>query len=75
MTPEQMKALQAIANAVTETVKAMGPLGAPAGPMYAAMMASGCSLDQFEQIMAALVRAGKLRKQGNLYFVAEGGRA
>jgi len=33
-------------------------------------MEHGCSLAQFEQIMTALVEAGRLYKRGNLYFAA-----
>ncbi len=81
MTPEQLHdlsriaALQQIAKAITDTVKEAGPLGAPGGTLYAALMTCGCSLHQFEQIMAGLVRAKQLRKDGDLYFVAKGGRA
>ena len=64
------KALLAICDAIIETVKDSGSLGAPAGPMYAALMAQGFSLEQYEAIMGALVKAGKLRKSGDLYFSA-----
>lgn len=65
----QMIAL--ICEAIIESVAVAGPLGAPAGTLYAALMAHGCTLDQFNSIMGALVRIGKLRQQGNLYFVAK----
>ncbi len=68
MTETQMTALKAVADAIVDAVKASGPAGAPAGPMYAYFMTAGWSLEQFEQIMAGLVRAGKLRKSGPLYF-------
>ena len=67
MTIEQVRALKAIADAIIETVRESGPLGAPSGVMYAALMAQGCSLDQYQQIMAGLVRAGKLRQSGHCY--------
>lgn len=60
--------LKAICDAIIESVKAGGPLGTPGGTLYAALMAQGCTLQQFEQIMAALVSAGKLEKRGELYF-------
>jgi hypothetical protein len=31
-------------------------------------MEFGCTLAQFETIMSVLVEAGKLRKEGHLYF-------
>ena len=69
MTNEQITALRAIAKAITETVALAGPLGAPGGPLYAALMSAGCTLNQFEQIMSGLVNAGVLTKRGECYFV------
>jgi hypothetical protein len=68
MNPAQ--ALRLIVSATLEAVAAAGPTGAPAGPLYAAMMTQGASLNQFESLMGCLVRAGKLRQDGNLYFIA-----
>ena len=65
MTPQQAQALRAIVGGIIETVKAAGDLGAPAGPMYAALMGHGCTLNQFQQIMGALVRTNKLRTNGS----------
>ena len=68
MTAQQQQALKEICDALVDLVKAAGPLGAPAGHLYATLMALGCSLEQFESLMGALVKVGKLRKRGNLYF-------
>ncbi len=70
MTHEQITALRQIAAAIIESVKAAGPLGAPGGVLYAALMAQGCTLHQFEQIMGGMVRAGKLTKRGDCYHLA-----
>ncbi len=70
MTNEQITALRQLADAIIEAVKAAGPLGAPGGVMYAALMAQGCTLHQFEQIMSGMVRAGKLTKRGDCYHIA-----
>lgn len=67
---QQAKALAAILNIIVDTVKDAGPMGAPSGPMYAALMAQGCTLSQYQSLMSALVRAGKLTQRGNLYFAA-----
>lgn len=72
LSPLQAKALALVVGAVLEAVSAAGPTGAPGGVLYAAMMAQGCTLGQFESLMGALVRAGKLRKQGECYFPAGG---
>jgi hypothetical protein len=67
---EAQRALLAIATAIIEAVKEVEPDGAPAGSIYLALMEHGCSLAQFEQIMSALVEAGKLRQEGHLYYAA-----
>lgn len=68
MTPEQLQALRQIAGVILDAVKVAGPLGAPGGVLYSALMAHGCTLHQFEQIMAGLVRAGMVCRDGELYF-------
>lgn len=70
MTNEQKTAINQLARAVLGVVKDAGPLGAPAGPMYAAFMHHGVSLAQFEAFMAALVRTGKITKHGDCYHLA-----
>lgn len=70
MTPQQAAALRQIAQGIIDAVKAGGDLGAPAGTLYAALMGAGCTLNQFQQIMSALVRTGKVRtnSSGTLYW-------
>ncbi len=70
---EQIAALRAIADAIVEAVKATGPMGAPGGVIYAALMASGCTLTQYETIMSAMVRSRILTRHGDLYRVAAAG--
>lgn len=68
-TARQIAAVQALARAIVDSVReADRGMGVPAGPMYAAMMAHGVTLDQFNQLMGVLVRLGKLRQSGDLYF-------
>jgi hypothetical protein len=69
MTNEQISVLRQIGRAILESVKEAGVLGAPGGIMYAAMMGQGCTLNQFEQIMSGMVRAGVLTKSGECYHV------
>jgi hypothetical protein len=64
---EKMATLCAI---IVEAVKDMGPMGAPSGPMYAVLMSTGMTLDQYETIMAGLVSAGKLKRRGYVYYAA-----
>ena len=70
LTDEQMKALRQVMDAVVESVALGGTLGTPSGILYASLMGMGCSLRQFEAMMAALVQIGKVRKEGHLYFAA-----
>jgi len=69
-TTEQVAALRAVASAIIEAVRAAGPMGAPGGVIYAALMSNGCTLAQYESIMSAMVRSGNLTRHGDLYRVA-----
>jgi hypothetical protein len=75
MTAAQVKLLRMVADAILSTVREAGPLGAPGGVIYAALMAQGCTLHQFQQIMGGLVRAGMLTQDGDCYHAVEGGRS
>ena len=68
-TPEQVKALRAVLDAILEAVAEAGPTGAPGGVIYAALMAQGCSLSQYQSLMDGLVSVRRLRRQGDLYFI------
>ncbi len=68
MTAEQIRALRSIAGIVLEAVSQADPIiGAPGGHIYAGLMHAGCSLEQYQQIMAGLVRAGLLTQHGECY--------
>jgi hypothetical protein len=67
LTVQQAKALRAIAVVIQEAIEVAGPMGAPGGHLYAAMMTGGCSLHQFQQIMGGLERAGFVSKDGDCY--------
>lgn len=68
-TPEQLRAIKAVADAIVDAVRAAGSMGAPGGVIYAALMGHGCTFNQYQQFMGALVRTGKLRQRGDLYFI------
>jgi hypothetical protein len=70
MTTTQINTLKLIIDAILETVKEAGSNGAPGGVLYAALMAQGCSLNQFQSLMRGIVSGGKLRQDGDLYFIA-----
>lgn len=67
---QKTSALKAVLDAVVESIKEAGPLGVPGGSLYAVLMTRGCTLEQFETMMGVLVRLGKVRKSGQLYFAA-----
>ena len=66
----QETAIVTAIRAVYETVKGMGQDGCPAGPLYAGLMAHGCTMTQFESLMSALVETGKVRKDGHVYYAS-----
>jgi predicted transcriptional regulator len=69
MTKEQIRALQLIAKAVISACQTF----APGGVIYAALMSQGCSLNQYQQIMAQLVQAGMVTQSGDCYTATEKG--
>jgi hypothetical protein len=70
MTQEQKNLVRVVADAIVDSVKEAGDHGAPGGIIYMALMARGASLDQYQAMMNYLVNAGRLRRAGDLYFVA-----
>jgi hypothetical protein len=70
MTPQQIEAVRAVARSIVQSVRDVGT--APAGPMYAALMGQGCTLNQFQQIMAQLVRAGFLTHDADAHTYSIG---
>lgn len=57
-----------MAYALIGTIEEMGNEGAPSGPMYQACMEKGYTLDQYEAVMALLVRKKIIRKSNHCYF-------
>lgn len=69
MTKDQAKLiLKHLADVVVETVREAGAEGAPEGPMYAAFMAHGLSLDAFTAIVEALIAAKKIRRSNHVLY-------
>ena len=69
MSDTQRQQMRMIMDAVVDSVRAAGPMGAPGGVLYAALMVHGCTLENFQALMGVLVKVGKLTQKGNLYFV------
>ena len=68
---DAVRALSAVIDIVVETIEKSGSSGVPGGHLYAVLMTYGCTLAQFEYLMGALVETKKIRKSGQLYFVAK----
>lgn len=58
----------ALAQIALETIKEAGEQGAPEGPMYAAFMTVGMSIDHFQAMIAGLERAGLIRRSGHVCY-------
>ncbi len=71
MTPEQAKAIRALATIIEETVNESGSMGAPSGVMYAALMSKGVSLQVYQQITGMLVSMGRIRQSGDCFYPIE----
>jgi predicted transcriptional regulator len=74
MNKDQLVAVQRVALAVLESIDEAGPLGAPSGILYAALMAQGCTLDTYRKIMDPLVRKGFLVLEHDCYSMTAAGR-
>ena len=70
LTPEQKRQLNAVVDGILDAIKVAGDHGAPEGVLYAALMAHGCTLNQFHSIIGAMARGGLVRKAGHLLFAA-----
>jgi len=60
--------LDKVLDLVATTVEECGGTGCPGGILYAGMMNVGVTLEQFEAIMARLVRDGRVTKRGQVYY-------
>ena len=67
LTVTQERAVRLIVAAIMDTIRESGPMGAPAGVLYAGLMTQGCTLSQFESLMGSLVRMGALRLEDDCY--------
>jgi hypothetical protein len=60
MTTQQISAIREVCNAIVEAVELAGPMGVGSGIVYSALMSTGISLNQYQQLIAGLVRMGKI---------------
>lgn len=65
---QAIAALSAILDAITEAVNS-SPNGLPSGHLYASLMGK-MTLDQYNQIIGALIRAGRIKQNANFLLTA-----
>ena len=65
---EAREVLKKVAQAFVDTVRDHHPDPIPSGPMYAAFMQAGGSIQLFQDILDGLVRAERLRYVGNYCY-------
>ena len=58
MTPDQIFAAQRIGASILESIEEAGKLGAPSGVLYAALQTAGCTLNQYQSILATMTNRG-----------------
>jgi hypothetical protein len=68
-TMSKHNAIMAALNAIVDAVKESGKQGLPSDHLYALVMAH-MSLDTYQQVIAALVKAGKIDQRGQVLFAA-----
>ena len=65
---EKIALIQTI-QAVRSAVEAGGKDGVPAGMIYAALMEHGCSINDYNNLEAMLIRVGAITKRGQRLYV------
>jgi hypothetical protein len=66
MNADQIIAAVSLAmQCIEDAARAGGPAGAPSGVVFAALQAHGMRLTTYQQILTALVNAGRITIDGN----------
>lgn len=69
LSQSQVEAIRKLGDALVEAVELAGSQGAPASILYLAVMTVGISYDSFQNMMDALVAAGRVRRgPHHLYY-------
>lgn len=70
-TTQQARAAMELMRAVAETIREMGPEGAPSGVVYSALMGFGVSLSTYTTIVSKLVEWGFVKQVNNVLYWQE----
>ena len=60
MNTQQIAAIRLASDCILEAANQAGPMGAPSGVVYAALMVHGMKLATYESLLGALERMGKI---------------
>lgn len=63
--------LDQVLDLILQAIKETATSGISGGMLYSALMVFGCTLSQYEAIMGALVKTGKVVSRGHFYFTPE----
>lgn len=72
MSNEIVKLIQFAASCIEDAAREAGDMGAPSGVVFAAFSAQGMTLGVYQQIIDAMVRAGRITVSNNLIRIAQG---
>lgn len=61
-----VKAMMALCDIVEETAREAGPMGIPSGHLYAALSSAGISLDNYQKMLAAMEKVGRIQVSGHV---------
>ena len=64
---KQVAAVAMIIGAIYDTIKEAGPMGAPSGVIYAALMGK-IPLEMYQEIIRVMVANGKIRQVGHVLY-------
>jgi hypothetical protein len=60
--------MKAILLAILETIREAGPEGCPSGPLYAASMTKGMTLEQYNAIIDALLTLQVITRSNHVLY-------
>jgi len=70
---DEIRVLKLAVDCILESVRAAGPMGAPSGVVYAALMARGMTLSTYQAIITGLVEKGAIELKFNCLHPGPGG--
>lgn len=66
LTEQQAEAIRKLADIIEETAREAGPMGAPSGVVYAALMGVGITLDTYQSMLGIMEQQGRITVSSDL---------